>query len=339
MAAMNKILVVGPAWVGDMVMAQSLFKVLKRDEPGAEITVLAPPWSMPILARMPEVGGTVCLPVSHGQLGLRVRRKLGRALRRSNFHRAIVLPGSFKSALVPWFAKIPVRTGYLGEQRWGLLNDIRPLDRQALPVNAQRFVALGLPKSAPPSAHIPHPALVVERDLVSQTAARFGLEVDSPTTRILALCPGAEYGPAKRWPAEYFAEVAEVQLRRGWQVWLFGSHNDQAICQRINRICRQRCADLSGRTTLGEAIDLMSLARCAVTNDSGLMHVAAAIGCRVIAIYGSSSDVFTPPLSDNCERLTLRLPCSPCFQRECPLGHLDCLRQLRPERVLSVLDD
>lgn len=331
---MNKVLVVGPSWVGDMVMAQSLFKVLRRADSDTEITVLGPPWSIPILARMPEVGHTIDMPVGHGVLGLGVRRRLGRELRASGFDRAIVLPGSFKSALVPWFAKIPRRTGYVGEQRWGLLNDARTLDRRAMPMNVQRFVALGLPKSSAPPADIPRPALVVDRARVVETAARFGLETGET---VVALCPGAEYGPAKRWPAAHFAEVANRQLQQGRRVWLFGSENDREIAAHINRLCEGRCADLIGRTALGEAVDLMSLARYAVTNDSGLLHIAAAIGCHVVAIYGSSSDAFTPPLTDNCHRLTLDLECSPCFQRECPLGHLHCLKKLRPERVLAAL--
>ena len=342
---MNSILVVGPAWVGDMVMAQSLFKVLKRAQADAqadnEISVLAPPWSIPILAHMPEVAHTIRMTVGHGALGLGARHKLGRQLRRSNFDHAIVVPNSFKSALVPWFAKIPRRTGYLGEQRWGLLNDIRILDRRVMPLNVQRFVALGLPKSSAAnavetlqSADLPKPALAVNRELVGETAARFKLQTDAP---VLVLCPGAEYGPAKQWPAAHFAEVANAQLAQGWRVWLFGSDNDRQIAARINQLCQRRCADLAGRTSLGEAIDLLSLAKYAVTNDSGLLHIAAAVGCHVIAIYGSSSDAFTPPLTERCDRLTLRLECSPCFQRACPLGHLNCLNQLMPKKVLDII--
>lgn len=337
---MEKILIVGPSWVGDMVMAQSLFKILKRETPSAEIHVLAPQWSTPILARMPEVSAAICMPIQHGQLNLRTRRRLGHDFRRSQFHRAIVMPGSFKSALVPWFAKIPTRTGYIGEQRWGILNDIRPLNRTAMPMNVQRFVALGLPKSATASAqkavvqvaNIPQPQLLVERAAATETATRFGLTTDS---LVIALCPGAEYGQAKQWPAEHFAEVANQQLQQGRQVWLFGSENDRPIAARIHQLSQKRCADLTGRTTLSEAIELMSLAQHVVTNDSGLMHIAAAIGCHVIALYGSSSTDFTPPLTAHCDCLTLRLQCSPCFQRTCPLGHLDCLTQLHPQMVLA----
>lgn len=333
---MNKILIVGPAWVGDMVMAQSLFKVIKQRNPSADITVLAPEWSTPILTRMPEVDASVCMPIEHGKLGLSTRRKIGRDLNAAHFDHAIVLPGSFKSALVPWFANIPTRSGYVGEQRWGLLNDIRRLDRAAMPMNVQRFVALGFPKSTTvmQPADIPNPTLQVEPSAVREAAARFNLPTEQP---VVALCPGAEYGPAKRWSPAYFAEVATQQLQHGTQVWLFGSENDREIAAHINQLCEQRCADLSGRTSLGEAIDLMSLAQHVVTNDSGLMHIAAAIGCHVIAIYGSSSDVFTPPLTEHCTRLSLDLDCSPCFQRVCPLGHLNCLNQLQPSRVLSSL--
>ena len=340
MATHEKTLIVGPAWVGDMVMAQSLFKVLKRasesNHVDNEITVLAPAWSMPILERMPEVAHRVCLPLGHGELGLRVRYQLGCQLRSTVFDRAIVVPNSFKSALVPWFAKIPRRTGYLGEQRRGVLNDIRVIDQRVMPLNVQQFAALGMRKDvAPPGIDdIPQPALAVEPAMVAETASRFALATDAP---IIALCPGAEYGPAKRWPAEHFAEVANRQLQRGWQVWLFGSKNDREIAAHINRLCQGRCADLCGRTTLGEAVDLMSLAKYAVTNDSGLMHVAAAVGCHVIAIYGSSSDAFTPPLTNKSDRLALGLECSPCFQRECPLDHLNCLNQLMPKKVLDVI--
>ena len=199
---MRKILIVGPSWVGDMVVAQCLFKTLARaaspesDPSGVEIRVLAPEWSMPLLARMPEVAGGIRMPLRHGELGLRARRRLGHSLREDCFEHAIVLPGSFKSALVPWFAKIPRRTGYLGEQRWGLLNDIRALERRALPSLAQRFVTLGLPKSAaaPSPADIPRPSLAPPRAQAGGTARRFGLSVGDGSGG--ATCHRAQCAPA-----------------------------------------------------------------------------------------------------------------------------------------------
>lgn len=316
-----------------MVLAQCLFKAIRADDPGAHITVLAPAWSAPLVARMPEVAARADMPLGHGEFGLRARYQLGRALRARKFHQAIVLPNSFKSALAPLFAGIPRRTGYLGEQRYRLLNDIRRLPAEVPPpVTARKFVALGLPADADTvTADIPRPALAVDSAAVMATAARFGLDA---TATVTALCPGAEFGPAKQWPARHFAAVAERRLEQG-AVWIFGAAKERGIAAEINRLCAGRCADLTGRTTLGEAVDLLSLARHTVTNDSGLMHIAAAVGCRVIAVYGSSSDTVTPPLTDRARILNLRLDCSPCFRRVCPLGHTDCLNRLAPDRALA----
>ncbi|NKB64532.1 MAG: lipopolysaccharide heptosyltransferase II [Gammaproteobacteria bacterium] len=342
----KRILIVGPSWVGDMVMAQNLFQLLKaeakREKYGLEITVLAPGWSEPVLARMPQVSEVVTMPVGHRKLKLGTRYGLAKQLRKSDYHQAIVLPGSLKSALIPWFARIPLRTGFVGEQRWGLLNDIRKLVPEDLPLNVQRYLYLGLPAGRL-SGDIfyqdnikspPKPFLVVDHGQVQTTLTKFSLIADKP---VLALCPGAEYGPAKQWPAAHFAEVARAKIAEGWQVWLFGSNKDQPIAQEINQLSGNDCHDFSGKTTLGEAIDLMSMAKWVVTNDSGLMHVAAAVGCQAVAIYGSSSDEFTPPLTENCHRLSLDLDCRPCFKRTCPFGHTDCLNHLFPDRVLPLI--
>ena len=169
-------------------------------------------------------------------------------------------------------------------------------------------------------------------------AALARLAIAPPTRPILAICAGAEYGPAKRWPADHFTDVARARLAHGWDVWLFGSDRDASVTREIDRLTDRRCLDLAGRTTLGEAIDLMSLAAGVVTNDSGLMHVAAALGRPLVAIYGSSDPSYTPPLGTNAEIVYLGLSCSPCFERECPLGHLRCLYDIAPDRVLAALD-
>lgn len=335
---MAKILVVGPAWIGDMVMAQSLYMDLRRRDPDAVIDVLAPGWSAPVLARMPEVRRVVEMPLGHGQFGLAARYRLGGSLRDEGYERAIVLPRSFKSALVPWFGRIPRRTGFLGEHRYGLLNDIRLLDRERLPLMVQRYLALGAEADAPPRQRndIPHPRLRIDAGNQRRLLDELGLDAERP---MVAFMPAAEYGPAKRWPPEHFAALARALDERGMQIWLLGSDKDREICARIAALAAgTRIADLAGRTRLEDAIDLIALAEWAVTNDSGLMHVAAATGRRMIAIYGSSSPEYTPPLTGRAEIVWRHLPCSPCFERECPLGHYDCLRLLGAEEVLARMD-
>ena len=327
-----RLLVVGPSWVGDMVMAQSLFKTIKAGARKTRITVLAPAWSEPILQRMPEVHATIEMPVGHGRIELGARRRLARSIRQHRFAQAIVLPGSFKSALIPWFAGIPKRTGYVGEQRWGLLNDIRRPDARAMPLNAQRYAALGIDRGQTISGMPPYPALQVDRQQLPATLSRLGLTLDKPA---LAFCPGAEFGPAKRWPAEHFAEVARSSIEAGWQVWIFGAENDRPVARQINRLSAGNCIDLSGQTRLEEVVDLISCVRYVITNDSGLMHIAAATGRHVIALYGATSSDFTPPLTNRADLLNLGLECSPCFARQCPLQHHHCMTRLTPGKVLE----
>ncbi|MFA6164379.1 MAG: lipopolysaccharide heptosyltransferase II [Methylobacter sp.] len=330
----SKILVVGPSWVGDMVMAQSLFITLKNVQPGCRIDVLAPAWSFSLLERMPEVSKAIAMPLSHGQFGLMDRIRLGRQLRSEGYNQAIVLPNSWKSALTPFFATIPVRTGYIGECRWGLLNDARELDKNLLTMTVQRFVALGLPKDCPFQPDCPEPVIVIEKNKQQAVIDKFKL---TPSAKILALCPGAEYGPAKRWPANYYAEVARHKIDQGWQVWLFGSDKDKEVAEQINRAASGFCTDFTGKTSLAEAIDLMSLANTVVSNDSGLMHVAAALDKKLIAIYGSSDPGFTPPLNAKAHVISLNLDCAPCFKRDCPLGHAKCLTGITPDQVLEFI--
>ncbi len=328
-----RILVVGPSWVGDMVMAQSLFKLLKERYAKVVIDVFAPVWSEPLLLRMPEVTEAITMPLEHGELRLKERYRLGRSLRAKAYDQAIILPNSLKSALVPFWADIPVRTAYVGEWRWGLINDIRHLDKSVLPMTVQRFLALGIvANEALPMT--PLPSLKVMPDDVSAALTRLKL-IRRPEQALLALCPGAEYGSAKRWPAEYFAEIAKAKLAEGWAVWLFGSEKDAAITAKVGALAGKGCIDLAGRTTLAEAIDLLSLAELVITNDSGLMHVAAALKRKIIAIFGSSDPHATPPLNNEAHILSLDLECSPCLQRTCPLGHMNCLRLLKPEQVMN----
>jgi len=332
------ILIVGPSWVGDMVMAQTLFQCLQQRHPGCEIDVLAPEWSRPILERMPEVRQALSFPLGHGVLQLATRRKIGKSLA-GQYDQAILLPNSLKSALVPFFAGIPKRTGWKGEMRYGLLNDVRSLDKDHYPLMIERFMALAFEPGVELPKPYPRPSLHIDEGSRAAALAKFGLSLDRP---VLALCPGAEFGEAKRWPSEHYARVAEAKIRTGWQVWLFGSNNDHPVGEEIRlRLIpglREEALNLAGETSLAEAIDLLSCAGAVVSNDSGLMHVAAALGRPLVAIYGSTSPQFTPPLAEQVEIVRLGIECSPCFDRTCRYGHYNCLRELAPRPVLAALD-
>ena len=330
----RRILVVGPSWVGDMVMAQSLFMALKAADPAVDIDVLAPGWSLPILARMPEVRRGIAMPLGHGEFGLSKRWQLGRSLARERYDQAIVLPGSLKSALVPLFAGIPCRTGFRGEMRYGLLNDIRALDKQRLPMTVQRFVALGLPTDAAQPPATPVPRLRADPANFLRLHQQFGLLADRPA---VAFMPGAEYGPAKQWPLRHYGELARRLVALGHQVWVLGSAKDRPAGDEIVALGGAGVFNLCGSTELADAVDLLDAAAAAVTNDSGLMHVAAALDKPLVAIYGSSTPHHTPPLSDRAQSIYLGLECSPCFKRTCPLGHTRCLTEIEPQQVLLAL--
>lgn len=332
--APRRILIVGPSWVGDMVMAQSLFKVLKAAGP-CEIDVLAPEWSLPILARMPEVSRGVVMPVGHGKLELGVRWKLGQSLGTVGYDQAIVLPNSLKSAMIPAFAGIPQRTGFRGEMRYFLINDMRMLSKRRLPMTVQRFVALGKGINQPLPDPLPWPRLVADAANQRTLPDKLGLSLERPA---IAFMPGAEYGPAKQWPLPHFASLAAELVERGFQVWILGSGKDREAADIIASDQEAHVINLCGRTELGEAVDLLALSRAAVTNDSGLMHVAAALDLPQIAIFGSSTPQHTPPLSDLAHVIYLGIECSPCFKRTCPLGHTRCLTEIAPQRVLAALD-
>ncbi len=331
-ARARRILVVGPSWVGDMVMAQSLFKALKQ-RGACDIDVLAPGWSLPILERMPEVRRGVAMPLGHGEFGLGTRRALGRSLAGEGYDQAIVLPGSLKSALVPFFAGIRQRTGFRGEMRYLLLNDLRRLDKALLPMTVQRFVALAAPAGTPLPEPLPLPRLVAQAANQPVLRTRFELPAARPA---VAFMPGAEYGPAKQWPIPHFAALARALGARGYQVWVLGSNKDRAAGEAI-AAGNPAVTNLAGLTALGDAVDLLAMCAAAVSNDSGLMHVAAALELPLVAIYGSSSPEHTPPLAERVAIQTLRLECSPCFQRTCPLGHTRCLTDIAPERILAAL--
>ncbi len=331
----DKTLIVGPSWVGDMVMAQALFKAIKARYPNTMIEVLAPEWSRPLTERMPEVSASIAMPLKHGEMKLKTRYKLGKELSTAQYQRCYVLPNSFKSALIPFWAKVPQRIGWRGEWRYGLLNDVHVLDKQKMPLMVQRYVALAYDKSQPLPQKLPRPALVVRQEEVNAALLRYQLSSERP---VMVLCPGAEFGPSKRWPESHYATLANHYLAQGWQIWILGSAKDAEVAGAIQAQTQGQCVDLTGRTALGEAIDLMSLAKIVVTNDSGLMHIAAALNIPLVAVYGSTDPGFTPPLNENVAIVKEKIACSPCFERLCPLGHHECMQKLPATKVIQAVD-
>ncbi|MFS1539646.1 MAG: ADP-heptose--LPS heptosyltransferase RfaF [Candidatus Phlomobacter fragariae] len=339
-----KILVVGPSWVGDMMMSQSLYRTLKTLHPGVEIDVMAPDWCRPLLNKMPEVRYAISMPLGHGRLAISVRRQLGIKLRTQRYNRAYILPNSFKSVLVPFFAQIPIRTGWRGEMRYWLLNDLRLLDKAAFPQMVQRYVALAYEKGTVKKVDdIPKPILwpqlsVTEMEIV-QSKHIFHIPEQLP---IIGFCPGAEFGPAKRWPSYHYAKLAQLLFAaHGYQILIFGSQKDHRIGEDIRQSLfanyRQYCFNLAGKTTLEQAVNLLASCRAVVTNDSGLMHIAAALNRPMVALYGPSSPDFTPPLSNWVEIIRLITGYHQVRKGSAGSGYHQSLIDIKPECVITTL--
>jgi heptosyltransferase-2 len=335
-----KTLVIGPSWVGDMLMSQSLYRHLKQQNPDREIDVLAPDWCRPVLARMPEINNAIAMPVGHGSLQWQTRKQIGKELSGHSYEQAFVLPNSLKSALIPWFAGIPKRTGWRGEMRYGLLNDLRVLDKQAFPLMVQRYVALSEAKDCPALglSQILSPRLEIDISAQQAAISQFQLNSEKP----IAFCPGAEFGPAKRWPDYHYAALAKQLIAQGHSIWLFGSQKDQPVCEQITSQLstseQAQCFNLAGATSLPQAIDLIAGCKAAVSNDSGLMHIAAAVNTPLVALYGPTSPGFTPPLSDNATVIRLIDGFIKVRKGDAEQGYHQSLIDITPEMALDAVN-
>lgn len=331
-----KQLIVGPSWIGDMVMAQALFIALKQRDPRTTIDVLAPGWSLPIIARMPEVRRGIAAPWKSGKLNLTAQWRMARTL--TGYDRAIILPRSFKSALAPFFARIPERIGFSGEGRSLLLTEARRRrptrsGAQVIDRTVWRYIGLGATAEEYERYQfdVPRPALRI--DTANRDALVHSLELEAERPAV-ALCPGAEYGPAKQWPLGKHRALAQRLVENGFQVWIMGGPKDREAGDYVTADLRGT-HNLCGRTRLADAVDLFSLCRTVVSHDSGLMHVAAASGVPVVAIYGSTSPDFTPPLTDRATLVRNPIDCSPCFKRTCRFRHYRCLTEIDVGTVLE----
>lgn len=327
-------LIVAPNWIGDAVMAQPLLAMLKAHEPKRPLDWLAAPHILPVGAAMAQIDRLIEAPQRHGQLQLGARWALARQLRDAGYDRAYILPNSAKSALIPWLAGIRERIGYRGESRSLLLTQSPDSVPRRVPM-VEHYARLATACGLPAPTAIPQPVLIVD-------AARAGVvraQLQIPPGPLVILAPGAEYGPAKRWPARHFAALAD-RLTESWpevQVVLIGSMNERPIATEITTMSAAPVRNLCGETALGDAFALIADADGVVSNDSGLMHVAAAFRRPQAAVFGSSDPRHTPPGSAHAQVLWLKLDCSPCFARDCPLGHTACLTQITPETVFDAL--
>ncbi len=321
------------------MLMQPMLMRIKQRHPGCRIDVFAPQWTEKLLCAMPEVHEVIANAFPHGALQLAARYRLGKQLRAARYDQAIVLPNSWKSALVPFFAHIPLRTGFIGESRYILLNDRRKLDKASLPLMVERFAQLAEDLQSEIPRPLANPKLVINEAQRNDTLHKLNTKNLCPSTRltldkpIAIFCPGAEYGPAKRWPAAYFADIAQRLRQHGYAIWLIGSGKDKPVADEINRLADGNCINLCGSTDLIDAIALLACAQIVISNDSGLMHLAAALDRPMLALFGSSSPQFTPPLSAQAQIVKLDMECSPCFKRECPLGHFNCMVKLTPDLV------
>ena len=330
-----RILIIGPSWVGDAVMAQSLYKIIKAKN-DHQIDVLSPEWSVGILQRMEEISEVITSPFKHGELNLKVRRSFGKRLSERNYDKSIILTNSFKSSLVPYFANIPIRTGWLGELRYGLINDIRKFNKHEKMLMIERFALLN--GGSYTTKEIPRPSLAVDKGNIKSLLTAYEIDSTKPT---IALCPGAEFGPAKRWPSYYYSEIADNYLLEGWNVIILGSSKDSRVALDIKNhlsiASNKSFFDLTGKTTLPDAVDILSMTDIVLTNDSGLMHIAAAVEAPLVALYGPSSPEFTPPLGKKFKVIRKESGYKKVRIGNAKEGYHPSLVSIKPKEVLEEL--
>ena len=330
---MNRILIIAPSWVGDLIMAQPLLSILKKQHPSALIDVMAPRWCFPLLHRMKEVNEAMVSPFQHGKLVFFERYRMGRRLINSAYQKAYILPNSFKSALVPYFAKIPQRIGWRGEGRYGLLNDLRILDPEKYVRMVDRFMALAYSVGEKiGNMERFYPTLQINDAERQQTIKKFHL-TSEPLKPVVVMCPGAAGGIGKCWPAKHYAQVADEMSLAGKQVWVLGSESDRPLSEVMEKNCQHEVHNFVGQTTLSECIDLLSFASVIISNDSGLLHVSAALDKPIVGIYGPTSPYHAPPL---CDKLSIVSCYEPSMTKQ-DLNSQKIITQITPRRVLHAI--
>ena len=333
-----KILIVGPSWVGDAVMAQSLYKMIKGSSPLSSIDVLAPEWALGVLNRMDEIDDLIVLPFGHGDIRIRDRIDFGKSLRDRSYDQAIILTNSLKSSLIPYVARIPKRTGWLGEMRYGFINDVRKVNQEKHKLLIEKFSCLSVKPLVGDSNEIPWPSLSIDLPNLSKLLSKFSF---NEVGKSIAICPGAEFGPSKRWPAKYYAEIVRYYLTNNWQVFILGSKNDLPVAKEIEDhiSCTEKDSfiNFTGQTSIQDAVDILSTCDLVLTNDSGLMHIAAAVNVRLLALYGPTSPEFTPPLSKKAKIIKKTEGFKKIRRGDLKDGYHQSLTMIKPEEVINRL--
>jgi heptosyltransferase II len=329
----SPVLIVPYMWIGDFVRCHSVVRLLNARFPNRPVDLLTSSMVAPLLDYMPGVRKGIVFDLPRKRLAISDHRALAARLRTEGYGDALIMPRTWKSALAPALAGIPVRTGFVGEMRFGLINDLRPGEK-ALPRMVDRCAALALPKHAALPADWPHPQLVVPREEVSRWRERMGLTQERP---VAVVAPGA-VGPSKRWPAAAYAELARQLGEQGFSVWVIGGPQEQALAAEIGAASPSRCRDLTG-PDLRNAILALAAADVAISNDSGLLHVAAALGTPSIGIFGPTSPWHWAPLNPLAAVIEPKteVPCRPCHKPTCRFGHHRCMRDISAEQVAAAV--
>lgn len=333
---LGRILLIGPDTVSHLLCTQALCIQLLAHYPNARIDIVASESLSGLINSIPQIQTHFPLETQNKKLSVKNIFKLVKKLKPEAYQQAIVLTDNYRPALLSWLTRIRSRIGFGSLIRLGLLNDIRTSNAEQYDLLIQRYVSLAYHAHDPDAAQkIPTPKLEVQDDTVKNTCHRYQLHDHKP---ILIICPGSPLGDTHRWPAKYFAAVANVKLDAGWQVWLIGHNSDQPYAAEIQTRTQKPCIDFTGRLNLEETIALLSIGKQVVTNESEWMHIASVLNKPTIAIYGAHHPSLEPPLSKYTKVVSIEIPCKPCNQRQCPDQHYRCLRDILPETITHHLN-
>mgnify|MGYP001200948281 FL=1 len=324
----QKLLIIPQNWLGDIVMSQTLLKKIKSNNPKTSIDILVNSSLKNLVERMPEINKVIILDCNHRELGLFKRLRLAKEIKKSSYDQSIVLSRSLKSSLIPYFAKIPIRTGELGELRYLLINDLKEFSKESRRKTASRYISMYSDNNEELSENY-YPSLDSNSENIKNLSEKYDLKKDK---KVIIFAPGAAFGPSKMWPVNKFRELGK-KLNNDFKILILGSNNEKSIGNDI--VTNKNMVNLCGKTSIADAVDLMHISKFCVSNDSGLMHLAAATNTKSISIYGSTSPDFTPPLTKNKDIHYKGISCSPCFEKKCKYGHYNCLVDIHSDDVFK----